>query len=930
MHRAGAFASCFYCPAKAKRTGLSSGDRRFRLFKLSCRLFSFSGMLYFSGFFFAKTYFLSLPLPDIFYCEQENMRNSYIRHSLFCLFLLFIGKAPAQIRGVVTDSLTNEKLSYISVYYDGKGVGSITDNMGYYHIETRDGWTELTFSAMGYVKKKVKIIPGTTKRLNVKLVPDDIVLSEIVVKPKRERYKKKNNPAVEMMKKVIAAKKKNSLDDNDYYRYDKYEKITMALNDMTPERLEKGAYKNLPFLANQVETDEETNQPIVPISVQETASEILYRKDPKTKKTFVRGTQSTGIDNLFDVGNVVTEIMQEVFADVNIYDNNIYLLKKQFVSPISDNAVSFYKYYIMDTLYVENDKCFHLSFVPQNSQDFGFTGHLYVLADSSYAVKRCTMQLPKHTGVNFVENLKIAQEYGQLPDGERTVIQNDMSTDIYPPILKLQGVKVKKTTRYSRHSFAAIPEKDFGNSRSKQTAPDALMKDSRFWEAHRQLPLTQKEESMSSFVKEIENAPNLRFVLFALRLFVENYVGTGSEETPSKVDVGPLSTIVSSNYIDGMRLRFGATTTANFNPHLFLKGYYAYGMKDHRSKYNAEMEYSFEKKAYMPFEYPRNSLSVAYQYDVQAATDKFLTMDKDNMFNSIKTSKVDQMSYIRKLTLKYEYEAYSGFSTKLEFRTMNDEPTGKLYYIRNDGNETPTLVHDINTTEFALTLRYAPGEEYVNSKQQRSVINRNAPVFTLTHTMGVKNLFGGDYDFNLTEFSIFKRLWLSSWGRMDIRLRVGAQWNKVPFPLLSTPPANYSFFLQDGTFNLMNNLEFLNDRYASLDLDYDLNGKLLNRIPLLHRLKWREHIGAKILYGDLTEKNNPDLRPGDANLFLFPKRNGHQSSFAMESNKPYIEIIAGIHNIFKLFQIEYVRRLTYLDHPDISKSGIRLGIKFSF
>ncbi len=858
------------------------------------------------------------------------MKHKYLKYSILCLFLLFIGKLSAQIRGLVTDSLTHEPLSYISVYYDGKGVGSITDNTGYYRVETRDGWTELTFSAMGYVKKKVKIVPGVTKRLNVRLVPDDIVLSEVVVKPKKERYRKKNNPAVEMMKKVIASKKKNSLDDNDFYRYDKYEKITMALNDMTPERLNKGLYKKLPFLTDQVEADEETNQLVVPVSVQETASEVLYRKDPKLKKTLVKGVNSTGVDNLFDVGDAVTEIMQEVFADVNIYDNNIYLLKKQFVSPISNNAISFYKYYIMDTIYVEKDKCFHLSFVPQNSQDFGFTGHLYVLADSSYMVKKCMMQLPKHTGVNFVENLKITQEYGILPNGECAVMLDDMSTDIYPPILKLQGMLVRRTTRYNNHSFATIPEKEFGNSRSKQTAPDALMKDANFWTEHRQIPLSRKEASMDSFVENIENAPNLRFVIFALRLFVENYMETGSEKTPSKVDVGPLSTILSSNYVDGLRLRFGATTTANFNPHLFLKGYYAYGMKDHRSKYNAEMEYSFEKKAYMPFEFPRNSISIAYQYDVQSPVDKFLSMDKDNMFNSIKTSKVDLMSYFRKISLKYEYEAYSGFSTKLELKAVNDEPTGKLYYIRNDGSETPNLVHDISTTEVGLTLRYAPGEEYINSKQKRSVINRNAPVFTLSHTIGIKGLFGGDYNFNLTEFSVFKRVWLASWGRMDVRLRLGAQWDKVPFPLLTTAPANLSYFLQSGTFNLMNNMEFLNDRYASLDLDYDMNGKLLNRIPFLRRLKWREHFGVKVMYGDLTEKNNPDLRPGDGELFLFPIRDGHPGSFAMESNKPYIEFVAGVHNIFKILQVEYVRRLTYLDHPDISKNGIRFGIKFSF
>ncbi len=856
-----------------------------------------------------------------------------MHHRLYIYIIGILSILPtigfAQIRGVVTDSLTRESLPYIAVYYDGKGVGTITDNMGNFRIDTRQGWTELTFSSMGYVKKTVKIIPGVTKKLNVALVPDDIVLGEVVVKPKRERYRKKDNPAVIMMRKVIAAKDSNSLDVNDYYRYDKYEKISMALNDMTPERLSSGLYKKMPFLANQLEVDADTKKLVVPVSVQETSSEILYRKDPKMKKTIVKGINNTGLDNLFEIGDIVQEIMQDVFADVDIHRNNMYLLKKQFVSPISDNAISFYKYYIMDTLMVEKEKCFHLSFVPQNSQDFGFTGHLYVLADSSYQVKKCTMQLPSHTGVNFVENMRITQLYGKLGNGSWGVVQDDLSTELYPPLLRLQGALVKRTIRYSHHSFDPIPEKDFGNSRSKQTLVDAMLRNDAFWQEHRQLPLSAKEANMNKFVKEVEDAPNMKVIIWLMKLCVENYVATGSEKSPSKVDVGPLSTVLSSSYVEGPRLRFGGTTTANLNPHLFLKGYYAYGFEDRRSKYNAELEYSFEKKAYMPFEFPRNSLTLAYRYDVQSPVDKFLTRDKDNILNIVKSSSVDQLSYVRKLSLAYQYEAYSGFSTKLELRRTNDEPAGKLEYIRNGGDGTER-VHDINTTEAELTLRFAPGEQYMNSKQKRYTVNRNAPVFTLTHTLGMQGVLGGDYRFNLTEFSVFKRVWLASWGKVDVRLRAGAQWNKVPFPLLPIQQANVSYFLQRGTFNLMNNMEFLTDRYASLDLDYDMNGKLLNRIPLLRRLKWREHFSVKALYGKLTDKNDPAKSTTDTDLFLFPTRDGRQSSFAMDPHEPYVEFSAGIHNIFRILQVEYVHRLTYLDHPDINKNGVRLGIKVSF
>ena len=105
-------------------------------------------------------------------------------------------------------------------------------------------------------------------------------------------------------------------------------------------------------------------------------------------------------------------------------------------------------------------------------------------------------------------------------------------------------------------------------------------------------------------------------------------------------------------------------------------------------------------------------------------------------------------------------------------------------------------------------------------------VNLDAPEFKITHTMGIQNFLGSDFNTNLTEVSVYKRFWLGSWGHVDTRLQAGAQWNKVPFPFLITPPVNTSYFEHLETFNLMESLEFLNDRYAQFNLAWDLEGKL--------------------------------------------------------------------------------------------------------
>lgn len=857
------------------------------------------------------------------------MKTKYIKS--FLLFLLLgccISVSAQNIQGVVTDSLTNEPIPYLSVFYEGKGVGSITDNDGNYKVETRKGWNKLTFSAVGYVTKVVNIIPGVTKNLTVRMRPDDIMLDEVVVKPKREKYSRKNNPAVELMKKVIAHKKNNKLSENDYYQYNKYQKITMSLNDVTPEMLEKGMYKKMPFLKDQIELCEETNKFILPISVDETASQKIYRKHPKSEKTIIKGMSSTGVNELFATGDMLSTVLKDVFTDVNIYDNDIRLLQYPFISPISSSdAISFYKFYIMDTTFVDKDKCFHLTFVPNNSQDFGFTGHLYVLADSSYTVKKCTMNLPKKSGVNFVDNMDIIQEFEQLPNGEWVLKTDDMIVEM--TLMKImQGFQIRRTTRYSDYAFDELPQQLFKRKGAEIKEADAMMRGDDFWNQYRPVPLTQTESSMDMLVKRLEQMPGFKYVIFVLKAFIENFVETGTKEHPSKVDIGPVNTMISNNYIDGLRLRMSAQTTANLNPHLFFKGYYAYGFKDHRSKYMGEVEYSFNKKEYLPREFPKNSITFSYQYDVMSPTDKFLKTDKDNVFVSFKTSTVDQMSYVRNIALKYENETQFGLKTTVEVKHSTDEPTGGLAYITNDDQKT--LVPEIQTMEASLAFRYAPGETFVNTKQRRIPVSFDAPVFTLSHTAGFKGVLGGEYNYNLTEIGLYKRFWFSSWGKIDMFVKGGAQWNKVPFPLLIMPAANLSYILQRETFNLINNMEFLNDRYASLDVSWDLNGKIFNRIPLLKKLKWREAIGFKMLYGHLTDKNNPMKHPGNSELFLFPTRDGRPTSFVMDPKTPYMECSVGIHNIFKILHIDYVRRLNYLDHPDANKWGVRFMVMMTF
>ena len=547
----------------------------------------------------------------------------------------------------------------------------------------------------------------------------------------------------------------------------------------------------------------------------------------------------------------------------------------------------------------------------------------------------------------------IDQKFGELPTGEWVLLEDDMLCELSYLKKVLGSYQVRRTTRYFDFSFDPIPESMFKRKEKEIKDVNAMMRNEMYWSQYRQEELTKSETRMGSFVDDLTKIKGFKYIIFVLKALIENFVETSTPD--SKVDIGPINTIISSNYIDGLRLRGSLQTTAKLHPHLFLKGYYAYGFKDQKSKYMGEVEYSFNKKEYLPREYPKNSLTLTYQYDNMLPSDKFISTDKDNVFTALKVCSVDQYNYERKATLKYEREREFGLKTTAMFRHANYEPCGELFYRTMAGEsalqsaldrqelagqkwvKSPFNTHDITVTEMSFGLRYAPGETFVNTKQRRLPVNLDAPEFTLQHTLALKGVLGGDYTYNMTEASAYKRFWLSSWGNIDVYLKGGIQWNKVPFPLLIMPAANLSYIIQDETFNLINNMEFLNDRYASLDVSWNMQGKLFNRIPLLKKLKWREFIGVKCLWGTLTDKNNPFLEQNryDNTLMMFPGHydmNGvyQYSSNVMDPKKPYVEITAGIHNIFKLLHVEYVRRLNYNELPTANKWGVRLMIRTVF
>lgn len=824
-----------------------------------------------------------------------------------------------QLRGVVVDSVSGEPVPYVAISLTGTPVGTLTDDHGRFNIHSYVHRDSIRASVIGYRTQTVPVPADRHSIVEIKLAPTGVQLAEVVVKPKKEKYSKKNNPAVDFMERIRHTQALNNPRRHDYYNYDKYERITIAINDYKVKE-NNWIDRKFSFIKDHVDTSEISGKPILPISIREKKSTVNFRRTPMSEHEHVRGSNTTGLDDNLTNQEGVREILEDVFREIDIYSNDITLLQNRFVSPLSRMAADFYKFYLSDTMVVDQDTCVVLSFVPHTPTTWGFIGKLYVpKGDSTMFIKKIDMYMPHSINVNYVDAMTLSQTFKKDADGTRLKTKDDMVMElsVLPGMPKLY---IRRNTLYDEFNYVASADSSvYDYDQYEIFAPDAQSKTAEFWSNERLAPLNPKESSVGEMADKIRKVPLYYWTERTFKLLFTGYVKTGN---PSKFDYGPINTSVSYSSIGGIRLRAGGMTTANLSKRWFGRGFVAYGLRDHRLKYRGEVEYSFIDKKYHAREFPVKSLRFTSTYDLDALGQRYLATNDDNFFLSLKRKNAgsDRSTYRRMQELRYTLELTNNFSVEAAAVYERQESTKHVPFITGYGQR---LSH-YTQTSFELMLRYAPGEKFYQGRSERLPINMDAPVIELQHIYSPRGLLNSRFTINCTELRYTQRLWLSAFGYIDMIVKGGHVWSRVPYMDLLLPNANLTYIIQPESYALLNSMEFMNDTYASIDMTYWLNGLILNRIPLISKAKMREVIGFKALWGHLSDRNDPAKNPA---LFVVPEE--YQTT--RMTGRPYMEFSVGLDNIFRILRVEYVTRLSYRNPVNgAPNQGVRVAMHLSF
>lgn len=839
--------------------------------------------------------------------KKVNLKLKYC----FISLLLFVGycsvNAQTIITGKVTDAENGDPIPFANVVIKGTTIGTPTDFDGFFRIEGEGESDTLLVSYIGYKSKSKIYVKGITQTLNFQLLPESTQLGDVVV-----YAKKQENPAFAIMRQVMDNKPKNDKRRIAAYEYESYNKIEIDLDNISDKMKQKKYMQKISAVLDSIEVIAgEDGKPILPLFISESMSKFYYRDNPRLTKEYIEKTKLTGVG--LEDGSLISQIIGSSFQQYNFYENRMNIVEKNFASPIADGWRLLYDYELVDSVYINDEFTYLINFKPKNDQALAFAGKMWI-ATSDYGVKQIDATVQPSANLNFVEKIKLQQELERMPTGAWLPKKTRVLIDVAEITNKSAGFLAKFYTS-NQNLKVTEPRDTRFFQRAIELAEDARVTDEGFWNENRHEKLTPAELNVISMIDTLKNIPFVKTWSEIFKTFARGYVEVG------QLDLGPWPVLFGANDVEGFRIRLGGRTNEYFSRKWQLNGYGAYGFGDQRFKYGLGTKYIVDRKKW-------TTLNLSYRNDV----DQF-GLQPDASVNIDEGTAFFALTQLGNLIRPFRYERFQfdafrqfsrSFSASIQLRRQDYNPEFPFRYRTNFGEIDSPLASNFTTSEVTLQLKYGRDEAYIIADNNRiSLGSARWPIFLMTITRGLKDVAGGDFDYTKVNFGFNQNVKLGFWGTSFYQVNMGHVFNSVPFTLLTPHIGNEQFVYTNIAFNTMDFFEFVSETHASLKFEHFFDGFVLNKIPLMRKLKWRLVGTGNLLFGGVSQNTLNDQTLFDENGNALPGFN------VLEPGKPFAEVGIGIENIFKLFRIDYVKRLTYLDRDGVRESDIKFSFNLS-
>ncbi len=826
--------------------------------------------------------------------QKSTYRILYFLSLLMMPLLNYGQSQTTKIMGTVIDASTKDPIPFVNIYFAGSDIQTVTDFDGKFSLEIKNAKDSLTAQYMGYLTQKKAVVKNKFQYIDFELTPQSFELAEAVILPGE-------NPAEVLLKKVIKNKPLNNREFFDYFQYEAYTKVQIDANNYSEKLQNNILLRPFQFVFDNADTSTVNGKVYLPVFFSESMSDIYYQKEPKKYREIIKASKVSGMEN-----KTMSQFFGDTYQKINIYDNYNELFEKNFVSPIANFGLSYYKYYLIDSGFIGNRWCYHLMFKPRRTQEMTYTGNLWI-HDTTFGVVKLNIRIVKDANLNFINEILFDQEFTLVDNKYWMPVKDYMVADlnITENTSNIIGMYLHKTISYKNFlinqpvdsKFYKIPEAIF-------VADSAVSLKEEYWEKVRPAELSAEEKKITHLVDTLQTLKRFQLYKGIGEAILGNYIHMGI------FDLGPLLQIFSMNQVEGQRIRLGFRTSTKLSRKFQVLMHGAYGTYDDAFKYGVSAYYMFSRN-------PHTIVGFNYKYDIEQLGQSSNAFSEDYILRGVLSrNKAEKLTMARTFFVFAEKDWFMGFYNDLFLKYRVLYPLkGESAFKFRDGNNIITK-EVITISEVQLLTHFAYNEKFISGAYRRTSIGTKYPVLDVTYSYGIKNCLRSDYEYHKLDLRLRQRFNIGTIGWSRYIIGAGKIWGTLPYQMLKIHEGNETYLWDEYAFNTMNYYEFVSDVYFSLYYTHHFDGFFLNRIPLLKKLQWREVVYFNGVAGSISSKNK------DYNIF--------PDNVYFLNKGPFCEAGVAIENIFKFIRIDGIWRLNYLDHPHTNKFMVMVSLRFNF
>ena len=828
------------------------------------------------------------------------MNKTLLYFLLFMSFSLTSLFAQTKVSGIIVDKM-NQPVPYANVVFKGSNQGVMSNEDGRFYLESKNNYEALIVTSVGFSDKEISLTKLVSYDFKV-ILNEAESLNEVVIFT--GKTSKKDNPALDILRKIWERKRKNGLYQFDQYQMEKYEKVEFDMNTIDSAFMKSKLFKGMEFVFQHIDTSDVTGKTYLPIFINESLADVYGNNKINKVKEKLKANKNSGFSN----NQQILSFVKDLYSDYDIYNNHLTFFDKSFTSPLSKTGIDVYNYVLRDSAYIDNKWCFNILFYPRRKNELTFKGDFWV-SDTTFAIKKINMAVTKSANINWVKDIYIEQEFEVQNDSVFLLTRDYMMSDFaLNKKEESRGVYGKRTTLYQNHKFNIEQPLALYKEEVNYIDNEVYSKSEEFWEENRFENLNKDERGVYQMLDTLQTVKKFKQLYSAVSILGSGYVQFGN------FDYGPIFSSFGYNVVEGIRLRVGGRTYFGPNDAWRLQGYTAYGFDDDKFKYGLSGKWMVDKKK-------RIILSAGNRRDIEQIGASLTTTNdvlgrsfaSSSLFSSGSNGKLTNIN-LSNVAIEIEPVKNLTFQTGFSYRTLQSASSIFSLDYFTDAARTITK-SDVKQSEINFQIEYTPNRKTIGYGVERSVVDSPYSRFFLNYSQGFKGLLDSDFQYEKIQLYYKQPIIIGPLGRSNVIVELGKTFGTIPLGLMNVIPGNQTYFSIENTFSNLNFYEFVTDQYATLQWEHNFGGRLFARIPFMRKLNWREIIGARTVYGTISDANRAINASGLT--YVAPE-------------KAYWEYSAGIGNIFKVFRLDFAWRGNYLNNPDAQNFTVKGSFGFYF